>query len=181
MNDSPSAWKKIVIKAFGFGAGFAGALAVIAVFLAWYSSRPTPPRPWNTRAITATYEFVTTTKDKDQLAFVYTIQNNTKEDYRLSEVSSVDLFHKLESEQSIYRMAEDRPSIHFPVFVPAGGRTTVSINSHLSYSAPRPASDDLNELKKTLREYVKEKHQNLGGFVLFDQINRYQIDFPKGW
>ena len=35
--------------------------------------------------------------------------------------------------------------------------------------------------RKKLAAYVNKQMPNLDGFVLFDNINRYQIDFPKGW
>jgi hypothetical protein len=180
-SDSLSGWRRVLLKAFGFGAGFAlvGIMAVSA--WVWYSDRPKPPQPWNTHAVTATYEFVTTDKEKNHVVFVYTLENKTKEDYRLRDKSEVDIFHRLLSEKSIFRSGE-QPQIHFPLFVPASGRTTVSIEDHLEYSGPKSSDDDSGkEFRADVQEFVKAKHGNLGGFVLFDQIHRYQIEFPKGW
>ena len=47
-------------------------------------------------------------------------------------------------------------------------------NSHRFYM-------DKSEYRKALELYIREKYVNLDGFVLFDQANRYQIDFPSGW
>lgn len=47
-------------------------------------------------------------------------------------------------------------------------------------------SNDKNKSKldpsgEELAAYVNKELTNLGGFVLFDKENHYQIDFPKGW
>ncbi len=47
-------------------------------------------------------------------------------------------------------------------------------------------SNDKNKSKldpsgEELAAYVNKELTNLGGFVLFDNENRYQIDFPRGW
>jgi hypothetical protein len=114
MSDSPTGWRKIVLKAFGFGAGFTLVLIAVVGFLFWYSTKPRPPQPWNSHAVTAAYEFVSTDKEKNQLVFVYTIQNNTNEDYRLSDGSEVDIFERLISEKSIYLTLGERPTIRCP-------------------------------------------------------------------
>jgi hypothetical protein len=106
------------------------------------SNRPKPPQPWNTRAVTATYEFVGTDREKSHIVFVYTIQNNTNEDYRLTEGPGVEMFHKLLSEKSIFRTIGAQSTIHFPVFVPASGRTTVVIDDHSEYSGQKPSAGD---------------------------------------
>jgi len=150
---------------------------------AWvrYSNRPKPPQPWNTHAITATYEFVTAEGEHNHIVFVYTIQNNTNEDYRLIDGSGVDIFHKLSSEKSIYRSAGKQPKIQYPVFVPSNGRTTVIIDDQSEYSGQKPGEGESQKLHTNVQEFVKVKHSNLDGFVLFDQARRYQIEFPKGW
>jgi hypothetical protein len=125
------------------------------------------------------YEFLTTDEEKNHIVFVYTIENHTNEDYLLADGSGVDVFHRLLSEKSIYRTMGKQPEIRFPVFVPPRGRTTVVIDDHYEYSGAR--NGDSEKFRADVQEFVKAKHPNLGGFVLFDQTHRYQIEFPKGW
>jgi hypothetical protein len=55
------------------------------------------------------------------------------------------------------------------------------INEHSEYTGQKPSESDLKEYRAVLQEFVKAKHPNLGGFVLFDQSRRFQIEFPRGW
>jgi len=41
--------------------------------------------------------------------------------------------------------------------------------------------EERKKYKKELESHINDKFKNLNGFVLFDQKNRYRIDFPKGW
>jgi len=181
MTDLLSGWQRVLLKPFGFGAGFALLCAVVVGGLVWYSRRPKPPQAWNTQAITATYDYVTTKGEQNRIVFVYTLQNNTQEDYRIDSESEVDVFHKLVSQNSIYHTVNKRPEIAFPIFVPAGGRTTLVIGYESEYSGAKINGDDQKKYRADVQEFVKTKHPNLGGFVLFDQIHRYEIELPKGW
>jgi hypothetical protein len=46
-------WKRIVLKAAGFGGGFAVVAAIILGVVASWSGRPAKPKPMNTHAVTA--------------------------------------------------------------------------------------------------------------------------------
>jgi hypothetical protein len=41
--------------------------------------------------------------------------------------------------------------------------------------------EEKKQFRDELRKYVSGELPNLDGFVLFDERNRYQIDFPGGW
>jgi hypothetical protein len=90
--DSPSisSWKKLAIRAFFGGVGFAVALAMIAGAALWYHDRPERPKPWNATALKATYdtlEFrVGSSKDIDSypVTFYYKVQNNTDRNYQIN-------------------------------------------------------------------------------------------------
>jgi hypothetical protein len=52
----------------------------------------------------------------------------------------------------------------------------------LEYLGQRQTDNDSKEkFRADVQKFVNEKHPNIGGFVLFDQSKRYQIEFPKGW
>ena len=42
-----------------------------------------------------------------------------------------------------------------------------------------PTEQDLTP--EAVAAFVREHYPNLNGFVLFDNENRYEIDFPNGW
>jgi hypothetical protein len=182
-------WKQILLKAAGFGAGFALFVCLILGFWSWYSKRPKPPKPWDTQKITAEYDVATTetTQNKNEtFAIAYTLQNNTDYDYEIRDKESVILAGLLKRQKSA-STNWDENWLHYdtPVFLPAHGRVRFSI--HLGYpyeDAPKePTEDDkaIYEYHTGIAKYLKNKLSNLDGFVLYDQTNRYEIVLPNGW
>jgi hypothetical protein len=78
-------WKKILLRATGFGAGFALAAAIILGVFVWWSGRPVKTKPMNTRAVTATFSGMTIQTRADVFHFdlTYGLRNNTDKDYQL--------------------------------------------------------------------------------------------------
>jgi hypothetical protein len=63
-------------------------------------------------------------------------------------------------------------------------RLRVRIEIPYPYSKTLPSGASLEErrtFRKELEKYVVTEMGNLNGFVLFDNNNRYEIDFPRGW
>ena len=112
-------WKKFLVRAVGFGAGFAVITAVIVVFVLWWSSHPPRPKPWDDRAIAASYESLDTEGDANTFRFVYTLQNNTDADYRIETDSGVHLAAFLKRSQAL--SSSDTQNLHtdFPIYIPA--------------------------------------------------------------
>jgi hypothetical protein len=182
MTDSDAKmWKTALLRGFGFGAGFALVCLVAIGAWVWNSNRPKLPVPWNSRALTATYEFVTSEGEPQHLVFAYTLQNNTNQDYRLDGHEDLELVNKLSTEKSIYRQTEKSPHIRFPVFVPAHGRTTFLFDEPSEYTGKKDDEGDAERHRADVQEFVKENYRNVNGFILFDHTHRYQIDLPKGW
>ena len=65
-------WKRWLFRSAGFGAGFALALVFLAGGWFWYSSRPKPPKPWDTKAIQAEYDYVSSEGKDNDIVFYYT-------------------------------------------------------------------------------------------------------------
>src|SRR5438552_15760506 len=112
-------WKKILLRSAGFGAGFALMLSVIAGVWVWYSDRPKPPKPWDSRAITAEYDYVTPEDEKNYLTFYYALQNNTDIDYRISGEAGVEITGKLKRENSFGQFGQNFVMVGYPIFIPA--------------------------------------------------------------
>jgi hypothetical protein len=45
----------------------------------------------------------------------------------------------------------------------------------------KPTRDEQKQYTTNVAKYVTDEMGNLDGFVLFDTLNRYEIDFPNGW
>ena len=177
-----SSTKSSVLEAFAFGAGVTlVCLVTVGVFF-WKAERPTSAATtWDSRAITATYDFVTSEGDPQHIVFAYTLQNNTNQDYRLEGHEDLELVNKLLTEKSIYRPTEKGPGMRFPVFVPANGRTTFLFDQPSEYTAQNADDNDPERHRANVQEFVKDTYANVDGFILFDHTHMYQIALPKGW
>jgi hypothetical protein len=180
-------WKRLVIISASAGAGFAVLLAVIVGGVIWYSSRP--PKPWNSAAIKATYDSIDTEGDKRTFVFDYTLENETDADYKVNSDALVTVAGRLQTQKSLSMLGghEGVVKIDYPIFVPARQRVRFAI--HLlayPYKGELKLNSDASREErrnyyKALEGYVRKELANLDGFVLFDEVNRYQINFPKGW
>jgi hypothetical protein len=176
-------WKRILLRSAGFGAGFAVIVCAVIGGAIWYSERPKPPKPWNKQAITAEYDYVFPEGEQNNLVFRYVLQNNTDSDYRVKSNTGIDITGKLK-QQNGFSNFDRFESVEYPVFVPAKSRVRVSINMPYSYPTKEKANatgTETKEFRAAVEKFVTKEMPNLGGFVLFDTLNRYEIDFPNGW
>jgi hypothetical protein len=204
-------WKRWLVFGAGAGAGFAFALAAIVGIVLWYESRPKPPKPWNTAAISASFSHISTQSEitgqhtsadnpyadlgavavppnvtlpkgfklDDSLVFFYTLENGTDFDYRLPNAAGIAITARLKRERSLSRFL-NAVTVDYPVFIPAHQRVLLAV--HLpDYVYPERLPPPGAERRAKLAAYVAKEMPNLDGFVLFDEANRYQINFPKGW
>jgi hypothetical protein len=177
-----SATKTSLLEVFVFGAGFGLLFLATVVLLVSKSGRPaSAATTWDSRALTATYDFVTSEGDPQHIVFAYTLQNNTNQDYRLDGHEDIELVNKLLTEKSIYRPTDKGPEMRFPVFVPANGRTTFLFDEPSEYAAKNADDSDPERHRANVQEFVKDTYANVDGFILFDHTHMYQIDLPKGW
>ncbi len=180
-------WKKWFWRSAGFGAGVAFILVIIIGGAIWWYDRPKPPKPWNTKAITAEYDYVSTEGEKNSIVFYYTLVNNTELDYRVSNGSDVDLSIRLARENSISQEAKGDDNLmrgDFPIFVPAHGRARFGIHITYPYSEKyddKATDDEKHDWGTKLAKYITNELGNVDGFAIFDSIDRYELVFPNGW
>lgn len=179
-------WRLALVKAAGFGVGLALALAFAGGAWLWYSNRPKPPRPWDSRAVVAEYDYVTTEGDSNNIAVYYTLQNNTDFDYEIRSMDQVQIAAKLERENSISveRPEEGHLTADFPVFIPARGRSRFGIHVKFPYaekSDDKASDDEKHDYGTRLAKFMTSEFSNLDGFVFLDSGRRYRVEFPGGW
>ena len=177
-------WKKILLRAAGFGGGFAIVAALIFGGILWWSYRPVKPKPWNTTAITATFDNLTTEGPTHTIRYQYTLENHTDVDYRLADDSHAQLGISKMQTKSIDFDTNNFVTLGFPIYVPAKSRVNVSLHMPLQYTedVDFSAPDDVqHDFYTKLSKYVGDAINNVEGFVLMDDNNRYEIIFPNGW
>ncbi len=178
-------WKKLAIRAAGFGGGFAVIAGSIICVIVWMSHKQEKPKPWNSTAITATYKALRTTGgEKNSLEFVYILQNNTDLDYRVTNESQVLLGYLDHDGNSLSFDKQDMLKIEPPLLVPAKSKVfiIVDLNVQTDMKANLRASDDVQyDWETKLSRFVDDTLPGVDGFVMMDSLNRYQVKFPNGW
>jgi hypothetical protein len=178
-------WKSVFLRSAGFGVGFAITISCIAGFWFWNNERPKPAKPWNKSAIIAEYDYIDPEGEKDYLVFHYVLQNDTDSDYRIESDTGVQITIKMKKEKGFGAFSSPEfTTTNFPVFVPAKSRVWIALTIPYPYSVKlkEKANSEERKLYQTgVTKFVSEELPNLDGFVLFDNTNRYEIDFPNGW
>ena len=150
-------WKKLAIRAAGFGAGFALISALLIGATLWWSSRPVKPKPWNTKAITAEFSDIFAEGEKNTLVFVFTLQNNTEKDIQIADDTSIHLGALLQRSNAFSFDIGDVLKTDYPIYIPAKSRVRfkIHVNSPYSINEDMGASDDVrHDWETTVCKYV---------------------------
>lgn len=175
MNEAPplasNRWKRWFAIGAGFGAGAVVALLLTAASLIWYSNRPASARPWNKKAITATYGdfFLTIQGERTTFTFRYVLENHTGRDWTLP---SVDALYKVMANDKGLERDTTLKWNGGPV-IPVGQRINVGLQIEYDYTGganPAPA---------ILKTFVDERLAKIEGFAALDEVNRYDLRLPK--
>jgi len=187
-------WKLVLVKAAGVGVGIGVGIGLVVAITVWNSSRP---KAWNTKAITATYQSAQSpefySKPGPAAYFWYTLQNNTVRDYSVhlsGASSSLKAAARLARQGSAQVGNSPRNALTFggvELFLPnvEPNKDIENIASGEPFFLPANQSVDVRvrwafspeDLKKDTS--VQLVNNTLFGFVVFDEANHYQIEFPK--
>jgi hypothetical protein len=176
-------WKRIFPRAAGFGAGFALSLTAILGVAWWYTSRPKPTKPWDTKTIQAEYDGTTEERTTD-IGFRYALKNNGSDDYHIGNGDSVQLSIRVGKDGELMPFNRLVSIETIPVFVPSGHKTIVFLKmktpTRFQHSIPEhPTGAEEEQYRKAVLDYLNSTR--IVGFVLFDELHRIEIDFPNGW
>jgi|SRR5665213_207043 len=177
-------WKRIVLKAAGFGGGFAAVAALIIAACLWWSSRPVKPKPWNKTAITASYEAIIAAGKENTVEIMFTLRNNTDEDYKILDESSTHFGVTTRQFQVTNYQDKDFAKFDYPIFVPAKSQVQVILHVPLIMEErlrDGASDDEGHDYNTKVAQLMKAAAGNVSGFVLLDDNARYEIDLPEGW
>jgi len=173
-------WKKV-----GVGVLLASAIALLLTVILAGSrvARSNPPSnqpaAWNAKAIRSSLAGIRVQEiDATHAAvvFLYDLDNTTDTDYRLIKGPNIVIMSRLKSSGTL---SGDEPiALNSTTFVPAQNRTRIELQvSHLfSWPGQKTAYAE-----RTFNQLVTGDIADVAGFVMFDQTNRYEIDFPASW
>jgi hypothetical protein len=161
--------------------GVAGIL-VFAFLLGEFSFKSPSAKsvePEAAATITATYAG-TRLKQVDKthaiLFFAYDLENNTVNDYHLADSPDILVMARLKAEGTLSQT--EALNLSYPVAVPS--KQTVRVEFQEQYAFVWPSASDPG-LDDKLKNFVRDKLQNIGGLVLFDEMDRWRVELPSGW
>lgn len=177
-------WKRIVLRAAGFGAGAALTAAIIIGLLVWWNGRPAKPKPMNTRAITATFAGMEagTRGEVFYLTVTYGLRNNTVRDYQLPSVGQFMIVNpENKGLDTVDGVKWDSTDI-----IPPGQTVNMKFEIPYQLSDYDLSSADLASTGKgdsapsdKFVAFANKRIKGTNGFRFFDNTQRYEIDFPK--
>jgi hypothetical protein len=172
-NAMPS-WKRRFVVSAGIAAGITLVLSLVILVAVWYTSRPVKARPWDQTAITAEYAGLSVRTGQPFVCMhQYTVENHSGYDYELP--SSVNLYKVLAEGKGLERDATLKWS--GGTSLPVGQKMNVTIEIEYEYTEEFPYAERDNT--KKLAAFMNRALSGIDGFVALDEINRYEIRFPK--
>jgi len=158
--------------------GLLVALVLTAVIL-WVHAGWTTPKPWNSSAITASYvgaQLRQLDSGNAAVYLAYEVHNHTDSDYRLADGPEALVMTRLRVDGSLSSQQQVR--FCYPTFLPARQRARVALEIPAPFGWPEDGDPSFQD---KLRDFVNQKLADVQAFVLFDQADRFDIEFPNGW
>ena len=115
-------------------------------------------------------------KTRASLIISYDLENNTDSDYRLVDGPNIVILSRLKADGSY---SQDQPiRLSYPVFLPAKQHARLAVEITQPFNWPSDA--DSGSIEK-MRNFVRQRLENVEEFVLFDEANHRQLELPSGW
>jgi hypothetical protein len=137
------------------------------------------PKPWNSSAITATYvgaQLRELDPGKATVFLAYEVQNHTDSDYQLADGPRALVMSRLRTDGSL--SSQEQVRLSYPTFLPARQRARIALEIPSAFNWP---ADNDPAFQDRLRDLVNQKLAEVQAFVLFDQADRFEIEFLSGW
>jgi len=170
-------WKRLFIKAAGFGAGFRLAVCFVLGGFLWYSARPKPQKPWNEKTITATFAELTVGVVQEELRvqFTYALHNSLDRDYLLPSIPSGELMTKSENSSDL---TPAKSAAWDTVTIPA--KQTVRVTFTISFPLPEYNTNAMTlESIDKLSEFMGKRMKEVNSLEFYDYVGRYRILMPS--
>ena len=160
-------WKRFALKWLAVGAGV-GLVAILAVgSLIWYSSRPKPPKPWNTNALIARNSPGFSVHDEGKkLQFSYAVENTTENDYQVESNYQVKVLIKTSDGSFSQLLPDEVEHIILPIFIPAKQTGAIVLELTISGIPIKESSESDDEYHERVRAFCEKRLKGVKGFVL---------------
>lgn len=176
-------WKRILLKAAGFGAGSVLAMALLVAIAYMWVNRP---KHWSDKAITAKFAELSAQRTGEEFHFEiqYAITNNTNAEYSFPSQYSGNLMRRLSDANSVAKVGE--ASWDDSVRIPPGQSVTLTFTVPIKLADFNKTSADFPEPSgehpsQEYVDFVNRRLKEMDGFVFYDFNMNYRILLPSGW
>jgi hypothetical protein len=172
--------KTTLLKIAAAAAGIVLALCIVAGSVLRYMSRPKPAKTWNETAIVADNapEFDSSGENAPAISLYYEVVNATDSDYSIETTQQVKILAVL-GDGSLAGPIADKAVVRTPVFLPAHRLGNIQLDLKTFHPPERSQSESGEAYRERLRQSMNEQMGNVYGFVVFDDVNHYQINLKR--
>jgi hypothetical protein len=143
-------WKRLALISAAAGAGAVLAAGLLVGGILWYLSLPQRPKPWNAKAIIATFDYPDTEGTSKTVVLYYTLENTSDLDYRMPKKEQLEVNGRLKRENSFTAEVAGISIDEDENFFPAKHRRRFGI--HLAF----PIDADLGPQPQTKADYRRQ-------------------------
>jgi hypothetical protein len=158
--------------------GLGLALCIVVGALLWFVSMPKSTKAWNEKALLVHDAPATDfSEETATISLVYHIENASDSDYSIETTQHVKILAVL-GDGSLAGPIADKALLGTPIFLPAHH---LGIALHLiAFRPPKQNKGESAEAyRERLRQSMNEQMGNIHGFIVFDDLNRYQLSLGK--
>jgi hypothetical protein len=187
-------WKKFAIRSLFIGIGLGIGFSIAIGSVIWYKSRPVPPKPWNASAIVVSGgppSFWTgetgeaSDDDKNRIPILlldFMLENKTDTDYSIKNKSDVKFVSRFARGGIGHDQFDpdngNKAGMYLPLFIPARDKADFQCYVADRDLPTKESTESDSVFHERLRAYL-EKSYGIEGWIIFDELNHYQIDLPK--
>jgi hypothetical protein len=158
------------------------ALWIVAGSLLRYVSEPNPARAWNEKALLVSDapRFDLYGEKGPVITLAYNVKNTTNSDYSI-ETPRLRIVAVLPDGALLDLPVKEFVTVRTPVFIPAYRIGLVVLQLKGLHAPDRNQSESEEAYHERLRQQImNELLSHVDGFVLLDDLTRYQINLPVG-
>lgn len=159
--------------------GLGLALCIVVGALLWFVPRPKNTKVWNEKALLVhDAPGIDFSEETATISLVYHIENTTDSDYSIESTQHVKILAVL-GDGSLAGPIADKAILRTPIFLPAHHLGTIALHLIAFRRPEQNQGESAEAYRKRLRQSMNEQMGNIHGFIIFDDLNRYQVNLGK--
>ena len=155
------------------------ALCIVVGALRWFVPRQKTTKVWNGKALLVhDAPAIAFSDETATVSLVYHIENATDSDYSIETTQHVKILAVL-GDGSLAGPIADKAILRTPIFVPAHRLGTIVLHLIAFRPPEQNQGESAEAYRERLRQSMNEQMSNIHGFIIFDDLNRYQVNLGK--